>query len=85
MTAPALFGELHVMPAIVDYLRQHRQVRLRALLVDRVVRLLDEGVDVAVRIGRLPDSSLTAIHVGDVRRIVCAAPDFWRAPACRRI
>ncbi|WP_080363755.1 LysR substrate-binding domain-containing protein [Bordetella pertussis] len=61
---------------IVDYLRQHRQVRLRALLVDRVVRLLDEGVDVAVRIGRLPDSSLTAIHVGDVRRIVCAAPDF---------
>lgn len=76
VTAPALFGELHVMPAIVDYLRQHRQVRLRALLVDRVVRLLDEGVDVAVRIGRLPDSSLTAIHVGDVRRIVCAAPDF---------
>ncbi|MGE8657105.1 MAG: LysR family transcriptional regulator [Achromobacter sp.] len=78
VTAPALFGERHVMPAVMGYLRQHREVSVRALLVDRVVNLLDEGVDVAVRIGALPDSSLTAIPVGQVRRVVCASPAFLR-------
>ncbi|CAB3685104.1 HTH-type transcriptional regulator PgrR [Achromobacter deleyi] len=76
ITAPSLFGELHVMPAVLGYLREHREVSVRALLVDRVVNLLDEGVDVAVRIGALPDSSLTAIAVGHVRRVVCASPAF---------
>ncbi|RAP65912.1 LysR family transcriptional regulator [Achromobacter sp. HZ01] len=78
ITAPALFGELHVMPAVLGYLRAHRAVSVRTLLVDRVVNLLDEGVDVAVRIGALPDSSLTAVQVGEVRRVVCAAPAFLR-------
>nr|WP_043518053.1 LysR family transcriptional regulator [Achromobacter arsenitoxydans] len=78
ITAPALFGELHVMPAVLGYLRQHRQVSVRTLLVDRVVNLLDEDIDVAVRIGALPDSSLTAVPVGHVRRVVCASPDFLR-------
>lgn len=76
ITAPARFGELHVMPAVLGYLRQHREVSVNALLVDRVVNLLDEGVDVAVRIGALPDSTLTAVPVGQVRRVVCASPDF---------
>ncbi|MFG0233367.1 LysR substrate-binding domain-containing protein [Achromobacter sp. 413638] len=76
LTAPALFGELHVMPVVMDYLRAHPQVSLRTLLVDRVVNLLDEGVDVAVRIGALPDSTLTAVPVGHVRRVVCASPAF---------
>ena len=76
ITAPALFGELHVMPAVLGYLRGHRQVSVRALLVDRVVNLVDEDIDVAVRIGALPDSSLTAVPVGHVRRVVCAAPGF---------
>ncbi|WP_233772410.1 LysR substrate-binding domain-containing protein [Achromobacter sp. AONIH1] len=76
LTAPALFGELHVMPVVMDYLRAHPQVSLRTLLVDRVVNLLDEGVDVAVRIGALPDSTLTAVPVGYVRRVVCASPAF---------
>lgn len=76
LTAPALFGELHVMPVVMDYLRAHPQVSLRTLLVDRVVNLLDEGVDVAVRIGALPDSTLTAVPVGQVRRVVCASPAF---------
>lgn len=76
LTAPALFGELHVMPVVMDYLRAHPQVSLRTLLVDRVVNLLDEGVDVAVRIGALPDSTLTAAPVGQVRRVVCASPAF---------
>ncbi|HCW20187.1 MAG TPA: LysR family transcriptional regulator, partial [Achromobacter sp.] len=61
ITAPAFFGELHVMPVVLGYLRAHRDVSVRTLLVDRVVNLLDEGVDVAVRIGALPDSSLTAV------------------------
>jgi len=78
ITAPAFFGELHVMPVVLGYLRAHRDVSVRTLLVDRVVNLLDEGVDVAVRIGALPDSSLTAVPVGHVRRVVCAAPDFLR-------
>ena len=62
------------MPVVMDYLRAHPQVSLRTLLVDRVVNLLDEGVDVAVRIGALPDSTLTAVPVGHVRRVVCASP-----------
>ncbi|MDF3849842.1 LysR family transcriptional regulator [Achromobacter denitrificans] len=78
ITAPAFFGELHVMPAVLGYLRAHREVSVRTLLVDRVVNLLDEGIDVAVRIGALPDSSLTAVPVGQVRRVVCAAPAFLR-------
>ncbi|MGY6269650.1 LysR family transcriptional regulator [Achromobacter denitrificans] len=78
ITAPAFFGELHVMPAVLGYLRAHREVSVRALLVDRVVNMLDEGIDVAVRIGALPDSSLTAVRVGQVRRVVCAAPAFLR-------
>lgn len=78
ITAPALFGELHVMPAVLGYLREHREVSVRALLVDRVVNLLDEGIDVAVRIGSLPDSTLTAVPVGHVRRVVCASPGFLR-------
>lgn len=76
ITAPAFFGELHVMSAVLGYLRVHREVSVRTLLVDRVVNLLDEGVDVAVRIGALPDSTLTAVPVGQVRRVVCAAPAF---------
>ncbi|CAB5516804.1 HTH-type transcriptional regulator DmlR [Achromobacter anxifer] len=78
ITAPAFFGELHVMPAVLAYLRAHREVSVRTLLVDRVVNLLDERVDVAVRIGALPDSTLTAVPVGQVRRVVCAAPAFLR-------
>lgn len=78
ITAPALFGELHVMPVVLGYLREHRQVSVRTLLVDRVVNLLDEDIDVAVRIGALPDSTLTAVPAGQVRRVVCAAPGFLR-------
>lgn len=78
ITAPALFGELHVMPVVLGYLRKHRQVSVRTLLADRVVNLLDEDIDVAVRIGSLPDSSLTAVPAGHVRRVVCASPDFLR-------
>jgi DNA-binding transcriptional LysR family regulator len=74
VTAPQMFGDLHVLPAMTAYLDAHPGVEIRALLVDRVVSLLDEGVDVAIRIGELADSSLTAVGVGSVRRVVCASP-----------
>ena len=79
VTAPVLFGRLYVMPGIVEYLRRYPDVTARALFLDRVVNLVDEGLEVAVRIGDLPDSSLKAVRVGQVRRIVCAAPGYLAA------
>ena len=74
ITAPALFGQMFVTPLATRYLDQYPQVRLRALFVDRVVGMADEGIDVAIRIGELPDSALIALSAGQVRRVVCAAP-----------
>ena len=79
VTAPTMFGRLHVAPLVLDFLARHPGVEVRTLFVDRVVNLVPEGVDVAVRIGRLPDSSLTAVRVGTVRRVVCAAPSYLAA------
>ncbi|GGE44788.1 LysR family transcriptional regulator [Halopseudomonas oceani] len=76
VTAPVLFGELFVTPVMVDYLANHPAVQIKALLVDRVVNMLDEGIDVAVRIGDLPDGSLHSVQVGEVRRVVCASPGY---------
>jgi DNA-binding transcriptional LysR family regulator len=76
VTAPVLFGELFVTPVMVGYLDQHPAVQIKALLVDRVVSMHDEGIDVAVRIGNLPDTGLHAVKVGAVRRVICAAPSF---------
>lgn len=76
ITAPVLFGELFVTPVVVDYLSQHPTVQVKALLVDRVVNMIDEGVDVAVRIGHLPDSGLHAVKVGEVRQVICASPAY---------
>lgn len=78
VTAPVLFGKLYVMPLITSYLRTFKETTVSALFVDRVVSLVDEGFDVGVRIGPLPDSSLRAIRVGEVRRVVCAAPAYLR-------
>jgi DNA-binding transcriptional LysR family regulator len=78
ITAPVLFGDLYVTPLVVGFLEQYPQVSINALLVDRVVSLVEEGVDVAVRIGELPDSSQYAIAVGEVRRVVCGSADYLR-------
>ena len=78
ITAPVLFGDLYVTPLVVGFLEQYPQVSINALLVDRVVSLVEEGVDVAVRIGELPDSSQFAIAVGEVRRVVCGSADYLR-------
>jgi len=76
VTAPVMFGRLHVTPLALEFLRRHPRVEIRTLFVDRVVNLLEERMDLAVRIGHLPDSSLTAIRVGAVRRVACAAPGY---------
>lgn len=76
ITAPVLFGELFVTPLMVSFLTQFPDVTINALLVDRVVSVVEEGVDVAVRIGELPDSNQHAIRVGQVRRVIVASPQF---------
>lgn len=76
VTAPVLFGRMYVMPGIVDYLQRFPATEVSALFVDRVVNLLEEGVDVALRIGELGDSSYNALRLGSVRRVLCASPDY---------
>jgi DNA-binding transcriptional LysR family regulator len=76
LTAPLLFGQLHVLPVLTAFLAAHAQVDARLLLVDRVVSLAEEGVDVAVRVGPLPDSALRARLIGHVRSLVVASPDY---------
>lgn len=79
VTAPVLFGRMYVMPGIVRYLKQYPETSVSALLLDRVVNLLEEGVDVGIRIGDLPDSSIQALRVGQVHRVVCASPSYLQA------
>lgn len=74
ITAPVQFGQMHVAPALTRFLARHAQVRADLLLLDRVVDLVSEGIDLALRIGSLPDSSLVAIRIGTVRRVVVASP-----------
>ena len=79
ITAPVTFGRLHILPIVTGLLRAHPALRVELTLIDRVVRLVDEGIDVAVRIGDLSDSSLYALKVAEVRRIVVASPAYIRA------
>ena len=76
VTAPLMFGRLHVLPLLRTFLGAHPEVNVRLLLLDRVVSLVDEGLDLGVRVGQLPDSSLQAIRIGQVRRVVCASPRY---------
>jgi DNA-binding transcriptional LysR family regulator len=79
ITAPVLFGRRHVTPILVSYLQQFPEVDASCLFLDRVVNVVEEGIDVAVRIGELPDSSLQATRVGRVRRVLVAAPAYLAA------
>jgi len=76
VTAPVMFGSLFVMPGIVDYLQRYPKTQVSAVFLDRVVNLLEEGLDVGIRIGELPDSSMRALRVGSVRLILCASPEY---------
>jgi DNA-binding transcriptional LysR family regulator len=77
VTAPVLFGDLFVTPLMARYLAQYPDVTINAVLVDRIVNMVEEGIDVAVRIGDLPDSSQHAIRVGEVRRVICGSPEYF--------
>lgn len=76
ITAPALFGRMHITPAIVKYLTQYPDTDVNAVFLDRIVNLLEEDIDVGIRIGELPDSSMRALRVGSVRLILCASPEY---------
>ena len=78
ITASVMFGRLFVAPILLEFLGQHPKVNGRAVLVDRVVDLIEEGLDVGVRIAHLADASFTAIRVGTVRRILCASPAYLK-------
>ncbi|WDA41000.1 LysR family transcriptional regulator [Erythrobacter sp. BLCC-B19] len=77
VTASALFGQDYIAPILTEYLDQNPDVNVRALFVDRITNMVDEGIDVGIRIGELADSSFSAIRVGAVRRVVCGAPAYF--------
>src|SRR5690606_1201734 len=75
-TAPELFGRLKVMPVVATFLQAHPKVTVRALLLNRLVNLIGEGVDLAIRLAPLPDSALMTTKVGQVRILFCASPEY---------
>jgi DNA-binding transcriptional LysR family regulator len=87
VTAPVVFGRLHVLPVLIEFLRAYPDVNVRLVLGDRIVNLLEEHVDLALRIGLLPDSGLVGTQLGSIRRVVCASPGYvskFGAPATPR-
>jgi DNA-binding transcriptional LysR family regulator len=85
LTAPVMFGRLHIAPIVRDFLHDYPEMDVKLLLFDRILSLVDERVDLGLRIGHLPDSSLIALRVGAVRRVLVASPDYLaRAGAPRK-
>ncbi|CCV05090.1 Transcriptional regulator, LysR family (fragment) [Mesorhizobium metallidurans STM 2683] len=76
VTAPIVLGRLHVLPVVTGFLAAYPEVDIRLTLADRITQLIEEHIDLAIRIGQLPDSSLVAIRVGSIRRVVCASPAY---------
>jgi DNA-binding transcriptional LysR family regulator len=76
VTAPVTFGRLHLVPVAAEFLAGHEQVDLRLVLSDRPLNLVDDHLDLALRVGELPDSALAAVRVGSVRSVVCASPEY---------
>jgi DNA-binding transcriptional LysR family regulator len=76
LTAPEMFGRLHLLPIAQGFMRDYPQISVSLLLLNRIVSFVDEGIDLGIRIARLPDSSLRAIAVGHVRRVTCASPAY---------
>eukprot|EP01037_Dinobryon_pediforme_P033137 gene33137-38445_t len=79
VTAPIVFGRLHILPIVLEFLRAYPEINIRFTQVDRVTNLLEERIDLAVRIGHLPDSSLVATRVGSIRRVACGSPEYFAA------
>ena len=78
IAAPMLFGQMHVAPAVTRFVQKYAQMRCSVVLHDRIVNLLEEGIDVGIRIGTLEDSTLVAQQVGRISRVVVASPGFLR-------
>jgi DNA-binding transcriptional LysR family regulator len=77
ITAPIVFGRLHVLPVVIEFLSAYPDVDIRVTLADRVVNLQEDDVDLAVRIGELPDSSLVATRIGSIRHVICGSPAYF--------
>ena len=84
ITCPQEFGRIYVAPLLAEFLDRHPGVSADVLMVDRVVNIVEEGFDIALRIGPLPSSGLVAVRVGQVRRVVCGAPGYFAARGCPR-
>lgn len=76
ITAPIMFGRMHVTPVVLAFLQAYPEVDVRLVLADHVVHLIDDHVDLAVRIGPLPDSAMVATRLGEIRRVTCASPEY---------
>lgn len=76
VTAPVLFGRKYIVPILIEFLDGHPEIKVKAVFYDRVSNILDEGLDVAIRIGHLKDSSQFAVRVGNVQKVVCGSPDY---------
>jgi DNA-binding transcriptional LysR family regulator len=79
VTAPIVFGRLHVLPAITEFLAMYPEIDVRLVLSDRNMDMIGDQIDIALRVGPLPDSSLVATRVGVVRRVVCGSPAYFAA------
>jgi len=76
VTAPVLFGKLYILPCIIQYMKQYPAMDITAIFLDRPVNLLEEGFDVGIRMGNLPDSSIKALPVGNIRQVTCSSPSY---------
>lgn len=85
VTAPVMFGRMHIAPLLLDFLAAHPEVSARSYFSDQITNLFDDGFDLALRIAHLPDSGLTAVRVGHVRRMVVASPDYLAAHGVPRL
>ncbi|QPF89562.1 LysR family transcriptional regulator [Bradyrhizobium commune] len=79
VTAPIMFGRMHVLPIVTRFLEAFPEVSVGLVLTDRIAHFLEDQVDVALRLGPLPDSNLIATRVGEVRHVICASPDYLAA------
>lgn len=78
LSAPVVFGRLQIVPIIAEFLRAYPEVDVQLILSDRNVDLLEEKIDLALRIGELPSSSLVAVRLGQIRKVTCASPDYLK-------
>jgi DNA-binding transcriptional LysR family regulator len=79
VTAPIVFGRFHVVPVLNEFLGRFAQINVHLTLSDHTINIVDEHLDLAVRIGALPDSTLVATKVGEIRRVVCGSPEYFAA------